>query len=280
MAAKILNGKYVAEKIRHDLGIKVKNIKDKTGRVPGLAVVLVGDDPASKTYVSMKEKACKQVGIYSEVYKLKADVQEHELLKLIHQLNSDEKIDGILVQLPLPGHIDEKKIIDTIKPEKDVDGFHPVNIGKLLINKKGFIPCTPYGIIKLMDYYGIEIEGKNAVVVGRSNIVGKPLAVLLLHRNATVTICHSRTKNLPDITKKADILVAAVGKARIITSDMVKEGAVVIDVGINRIDGKLIGDVDYEKVKEKASWITPVPGGVGPMTITMLLNNTIEAIDG
>lgn len=280
MAAKILNGKYVAEKIRHDLSIKVKNIKDKTGRVPGLAVVLVGDDPASKTYVSMKEKACKQVGIYSEVYKLKADAQEHELLKLIHQLNSDEKIDGILVQLPLPGHIDEKKIIDAIKPEKDVDGFHPVNIGKLLINEKGFIPCTPYGIIKLMDYYGIEIEGKNAVVVGRSNIVGKPLAVLLLHRNATVTICHSRTKNLPDITKKADILVAAVGKARIITSDMVKEGAVVIDVGINRIEGKLRGDVDYEKVKEKASWITPVPGGVGPMTITMLLNNTIEAIDG
>lgn len=279
MAAKILNGKYVAEKIRHDLSIKVKNIKDKTGRVPGLAVVLVGDDPASKTYVSMKEKACKKVGIYSEVYKLKADAQEHELLKLIHQLNSDEKIDGILVQLPLPGHIDEKKIIDAIKPEKDVDGFHPVNIGKLLINEKGFIPCTPYGIIKLLDYYGIEIEGKNAVVVGRSNIVGKPLAVLLLHRNATVTICHSRTKNLPDITKKADILVAAVGKARIITSDMVKEGAVVIDVGINRIEGKLRGDVDYEKVKEKASWITPVPGGVGPMTITMLLNNTIEAID-
>lgn len=279
MAAKILNGKYVAEKIRHDLSIKVKNIKDKTGRVPGLAVVLVGDDPASKTYVSMKEKACKKVGIYSEVYKLKADAQEHELLKLIHQLNSDEKIDGILVQLPLPGHIDEKKIIDAIKPEKDVDGFHPVNIGKLLINEKGFIPCTPYGIIKLLDYYGIKIEGKNAVVVGRSNIVGKPLALLLLHRNATVTICHSRTKDLPDITKKADILVAAVGKARIIKSDMVKEGAVVIDVGINRIEGKLTGDVDYEKVKEKASWITPVPGGVGPMTITMLLNNTIEAID-
>jgi methylenetetrahydrofolate dehydrogenase (NADP+)/methenyltetrahydrofolate cyclohydrolase len=273
--AEIIDGKEVSQHIRKEVSEEVRKLKEETGIVPGLAAVLVGDNPASEIYVRNKRKACGEAGIYSEEYKLPEETTEGDLLSLIKKLNEDEKIHGILVQLPLPKHINEAKIRRAVSPSKDIDGFHPENVGYLVEGNPRFIPCTPHGIIRLLDYYKIEIQGKEAVVVGRSNIVGKPVSLLLLHRHATVTICHSRTKPLEDVTRRADILVAAMGRANFITGDMVKQGVVVIDVGINRNpDGKLTGDVDFEKVKEKASYITPVPGGVGPMTIAMLLWNT------
>jgi methylenetetrahydrofolate dehydrogenase (NADP+)/methenyltetrahydrofolate cyclohydrolase len=273
--AEIIDGKEVSQHIRKEVSEEVRKLKEETGIVPGLAAVLVGDNPASEIYVRNKRKACGEAGIYSEEYKLPEETTEGDLLSLIKKLNEDEKIHGILVQLPLPKHINEAKILRAVSPSKDIDGFHPENVGYLVEGNPRFIPCTPHGIIRLLDYYKIEIQGKEAVVVGRSNIVGKPVSLLLLHRHATVTICHSRTKPLEDVTRRADILVAAMGRANFITGDMVKQGVVVIDVGINRNpDGKLTGDVDFEKVKEKASYITPVPGGVGPMTIAMLLWNT------
>ncbi|MCI0453429.1 MAG: bifunctional methylenetetrahydrofolate dehydrogenase/methenyltetrahydrofolate cyclohydrolase FolD, partial [Candidatus Dadabacteria bacterium] len=253
-------------------------LKKETGIIPGLAALLVGNNPASQIYVRNKRKACEEVGIYSEEYRLPEETSENDLLSLIEKLNQDKKIHGILVQLPLPKEINEAKILKTVSPSKDIDGFHPENVGLLVEGNPRFIPCTPYGVIKLLDYYGIEIQGKEAVVVGRSNIVGKPVSLLLLHRHATVTICHSRTKRLEDVTNRADILVAAIGRAKLIKENMVKAGAIVIDVGINRLpDGKLVGDVDFENVHEKVSFITPVPGGVGPMTIAMLLWNTLSS---
>ncbi|MGH7799532.1 MAG: bifunctional methylenetetrahydrofolate dehydrogenase/methenyltetrahydrofolate cyclohydrolase FolD [Thermodesulfobacteriota bacterium] len=274
----ILDGKMVAEHLRKGIAEEVNKLKRETGLVPGLAAVLVGDNPASQIYVKNKRKACEEVSIYSEEYKLPEETAESDLLTLIEKLNHDEKIHGILVQLPLPKQINEARILRTVSPLKDIDGFHPENVGLLVEGNPRFIPCTPHSVIKLLDYYGIEIQGKEAVVVGRSNIVGKPVSLLLLHRHATVTICHSRTKSLGEVTRRADILVAAIGRARLITEDMVKEGAVVIDVGINRLpDGKLAGDVDFENVRNKAAFITPVPGGVGPMTIAMLLWNTFSS---
>lgn len=273
----LIDGKAAAKKIRAELEQQVKNLKNEKGTVPGLAVIIVGEDPASKVYVSKKHKACLELGIHSEVYEMPAVTTEEELLQKIEVLNQKADIHGILVQLPLPGHINEKLVIEKIDPKKDVDGFHPINAGKLSVGEETMLPCTPHGIIKLLDLEGIEIEGKHAVIIGRSNIVGKPAASLLLQRNATVTICHSRTKNLKEMTRQADILVAALGKPNFVTADMVKPGAVVIDVGVNRQEGKLVGDVDFEQVKEIAGAITPVPGGVGPMTITMLLYNTVMA---
>jgi len=282
MSAQIINGKEVANEIREKLKKEVEELKNK-GITPGLATILVGNNPASQVYVNMKQKACKNIGIYSEQHTLEENTSQEELIDLIEKLNSNEKIHGILCQLPLPSHIDTNKILFAISPEKDVDGFHPVNIGRLSSKKslkeieeeKLFIPCTPYGIIQLLRKYNIEIQGKEAVVVGRSNIVGKPISMLLLASNATVTVCHSRTKNLPEVTSRADILIAAIGRSKMITKDMIKENAVVIDVGVNRLPEGLVGDVDFENVKEKALFITPVPGGVGPMTITMLLYNTV-----
>lgn len=276
--AEIIDGKKVAEHIRKEVAEAVEKLKDETGVTPGLAAVLVGNNPASEIYVRNKRKACGEVRIYSEEYRLAEETSEDELLSLVKKLNEDEEIHGILVQLPLPKHINEAKVLRAVSPLKDVDGFHPENVGFLVEGNPRFISCTPHGVIKLLDYYGIEIQGKEAVVVGRSNIVGKPVSLLLLHRHATVTVCHSRTKSLGDVTRRADILVAAIGRAKFITEDMVKDGAVVIDVGINRLpDGKLAGDVDFESVREKASYITPVPGGVGPMTIAMLLWNTLSS---
>lgn len=275
--SKIIDGKAIAQQIRQEIKAKVEELKAK-GKQPGLAVVLVGEDPASQTYVRSKEKACHETGIYSEVYRLPVTTSEADLLALIDKLNANQKIHGILVQLPVPEHIDEKKVIDRISPEKDVDGFHPINVGDLFTNTARFVACTPRGCLELLDRMGVEIKGKKAVVVGRSNIVGKPVALLLLHRHATVTICHSRTADLEKECLEADILVAAVGRPQMITGEMIKPGAVVIDVGINRLpDGRLVGDVDFESAKEKASLITPVPRGVGPMTIAMLLLNTLEA---
>ena len=274
----IIDGKEVSQHIRKEVAEGVGALKRESGITPGLAAVLVGNNPASEIYVRNKRKACEQVGIYSEEYKLPEDTSDNELLLLINKLNNDKNIHGILVQLPLPNQINSERILRSVFPSKDIDGFHPENVGLLLEGNPRFVSCTPNGIIKLLDFYRIEILGKEAVVVGRSNIVGKPTAILLLHRHATVTICHSRTKPLGDVTRRADILVAAIGRERLITQDMVKEGAVVIDVGINRnAEGKLVGDVDFEGVKEKASYITPVPGGVGPMTIAMLLWNTLES---
>ncbi len=276
--AEIIDGKKVAEQLRKEVREEVKKLREESGIVPGLAAVLVGNNPASQIYVRNKRKACEEVGIYSEEHNLPEETTESDLLSLVERLNYDEKIHGILVQLPLPKQVNESKILKAVSPLKDIDGFHPENMGLLVEGNPRFIPCTPYGIIKLLDYYSIEIQGKEAVVVGRSNIVGKPVSLLLLHRHATVTICHSRTRTLPEVTRRADILIAAIGRARFITGDMVKEGAVVIDVGINRLpDGKLSGDVDFERVGEKASYITPVPGGVGPMTIGMLLWNTFSS---
>lgn len=272
----LLDGKATAAKIRE----KVKEKVSKLDKKPGLAVVRVGDDPASTIYVNKKEKMCLEVGIYSEKHVLDENVSEEELLNLVERLNLDANIHGILVQLPLPKHINEQKVLKKILPKKDVDGFHVVNAGNLLQGMKGIRPATPKGIMRLLEEYDVDIEGKDAVIVGRSNIVGKPIALMLLEKNATVTICHSRTKNLEDYTKKADIIVSAVGRPKMITADMVKEGVVIIDVGINRIDGKLVGDVDFENVKDKASYITPVPGGVGPMTIATLLENCLECYDG
>ena len=280
MDAKIIDGKLVSASIREKIKEKTKAIKNKYSRVPGLAAVLVGEDPASQIYVRNKRKSCEDVGIYSEEHKLPESTTQDELLELINKLNNDKKINGILVQLPLPKHIDDSLILNSVSSEKDVDGFHPINAGYLFEGKPQFIPCTPHGIIKMLEFYDIDIEGKNAVVLGRSNIVGKPAAILLLQKNATVTICHSRTKNLEDVLKEADIIVAAIGRAHFVKKEMVKEGAIVIDVGINRLDtGKLAGDVDFEAVKKISGFITPVPGGVGPMTITMLLWNTLTSLE-
>ena len=276
--SELIDGKRVSEDTRAEIAKGIEELKESSGITPGLAAVLVGDDPASEIYVRNKRKACEKVGIYSEEHKLSAETTEQELLEVVNKLNSDDKIHGILVQLPLPAHINGTNILRAVSPFKDVDGFHPENVGRLVEGNPRFISCTPYGIIKMLDYYNIEIKGAEAVVVGRSNIVGKPVGMLLLHRHATVTTCHSRTKDLKEVTKRADILVAAIGRANFITEDMVKEGVVIIDVGINRNDeGKLTGDVDFAAVKDKASYITPVPGGVGPMTITMLLWNTLES---
>ena len=278
MRDKILDGKGLAKDIREKIKAEVNNIKIAKGIVPGLAVVLVGQDPASVSYVSMKERACLEGGFYSEVHRLDEDTSQGEILSLIDELNNNDKIHGILVQLPLPGNIDEKIVNERIEPKKDVDGFNPINLGKLFLKTPGFIPCTPKGIISLLKHYDISIEGKNAVVVGRSDIVGKPTATLLLHENATVTLCHSRTKNLSSYTKEADILVSAIGKPNFITSSMVKKGAIIIDAGTSKVGNKLVGDVDFQGVIEKVDKITPVPGGVGPMTIAMLLENTLEAV--
>lgn len=274
----LIDGRKVSEDTRQEISDKVSKLKKEKGVIPGLAAVLVGDNPASDIYVRNKRKACEKAGMYSEEHRLSGETSEDELLELVNRLNNDEKIHGILVQLPLPDHIDDSKILRAVSPAKDVDGFHPENVGLLVSGNPRFVSCTPYGIIKMLDYYGIDPKGKEAVVVGRSNIVGKPVSMLLLHRHATVTICHSRTRDLGEVTRRADILVAAIGRANMITEDMVRERAVVIDVGINRKDdGKLTGDVDFDKVSQKASYITPVPGGVGPMTITMLLWNTLES---
>lgn len=277
MIATIIDGKRIAQDIKDEVARGVRELKEKRGITPGLAVAIVGEDPASQVYVRGKEKACQEVGIYSEKHALPESVSQGELLSLIAQLNRDNKIHGILVQLPLPGHIDEDRIIDAIDPKKDVDGFHPINVGNLFIGKPTFLPCTPHGIIELLKRSGVEIEGKNAVVVGRSNIVGKPVSILLLQENATVTMCHSRTADLGAETRRADILVAAVGRPEVIKADMVKGGVAVIDVGVNRVEGRLVGDVAFEEVSRKASAITPVPGGVGPMTIAMLMKNTLRA---
>ena len=280
MAANILVGKVFASKIKEEVKAEVEKLKQQHNVNPGLAVIIVGENPASKVYVANKHRSCEEVGIYSAVIELPETTTKEELLQKIDELNKDEKIDGILVQLPLPEHIraDESEILDFINPNKDVDGFHPANVGKLGIGQEHLVPCTPLGCIKMLELAGIEIAGKNAVVIGRSNIVGKPMFNLLLARNATVTICHSRTKDLATVTKQADILVVAIGKPNFLTADMVKPGAVVIDVGINRIaPKKLVGDVDFDSVKEVAGAITPVPGGVGLLTIAMLLHNTVKA---
>lgn len=275
-----IDGKAVSASLREKLKGEVATFVQKTGVTPGLAVVLVGEDPASAVYVRNKHRGCEEVGIRSDVYTLPKETTEAELLALLRKLNADDTVHGILVQLPLPKHISEEKVIHTIRPEKDVDAFHPQNAGNILLGKYSFLPCTPAGVMELLAAYDIPIAGKECVVVGRSNIVGKPQALLLLEKNGTVTVCHSRTKDLAEVTRRADILVVAIGRPCFITADMVKEGAVVIDVGINRKeDGKLCGDVDFDAVEPKASAITPVPGGVGPMTITMLLRNALRAAE-
>ena len=278
MSAQILDGKVMSDELRAEIAKRVAGLK-KRGVMPGLAVILVGNDPASEIYVRNKGKGCEETGIYSRTIHLPEDTTQEELESEIGKLNADPAIHGILVQLPLPKQLDEQAALAKILPEKDVDGFHLINAGHMMTGTEGVIACTPRGALHMIKSTGIDLNGKEAVVIGRSNIVGKPMAMLLLRENCTVTICHSRTKNLVEHTRRADILVAAVGKAGFVTADMVKPGAVVIDVGINRVDGKVCGDVDFEHVKEKASWITPVPGGVGKMTITMLLDNTVEAAE-
>lgn len=288
MSAVIIDGKQVAQEIRAELEVQVRQLKADKGIVPGLAVILVGEDPASQSYVTAKEKACAEIGIYSDDNRLPAETSEETLLALIDKLNADPKIHGILVQLPLPKHIDESRVIMAISPDKDVDGFHPVSVGKMVIGEKAFLPCTPHGVLQLLLRSGVKLDGAEVVIVGRSNIVGKPLANLLLQKsvmgNATVTVCHTRTRNLAAHTLRADIIIAAAGRPNTITAEMLRPGAVVIDVGVNRVADpnakrgyRLVGDVDYLPVKEKASLITPVPGGVGPMTITMLLANTVQS---
>ena len=275
--AEILDGKAASAAVCAQLKEEVASLKEK-GITPGLAVIIVGDDPASRIYVNNKKKACAEVGIYSEEFALPADTSQEELLALVASLNGRSDINGILCQLPLPSHLSEKAIIEAVSPLKDVDAFHAANVGHIMIGDFSFLPCTPAGVMELLHRAGIDPAGKNCVVIGRSNIVGKPMAMLLLHENGTVTICHSKTRNLQEICSGADILVAAVGRAKFVTADMVKEGAVVVDVGMNRDEnGKLCGDVDYAPVAAKASYITPVPGGVGPMTISMLLKNTVKA---
>ncbi|MBE6868229.1 bifunctional methylenetetrahydrofolate dehydrogenase/methenyltetrahydrofolate cyclohydrolase FolD [Ruminococcus albus] len=275
--ANIIDGKAVSAQVKEGIRQEVEALKAK-GIEIGLAVVIVGDDPASQVYVKNKEKACEAVGFNSYKYALPAETTEEELLALVDKLNNDDKVDGILVQLPLPKHLDDKIIINNIRPDKDVDAFHPVNVGKIMIGDYSFLPCTPAGVMELIKSTGTDVAGKECVVIGRSNIVGKPQAMLLLHQNGTVTITHSKTKNLKEVCARADILVAAVGRAKMVTADYIKEGAVVIDVGMNRDEnGKLCGDVDFEDCKEKAGFITPVPGGVGPMTIAMLMKNTLTA---
>ena len=273
-----IDGKAISAQIREELKNECAAFVKETGVVPGLAVIIVGEDPASQVYVRNKKKGCEEVGFYSEGYELPADTTQEELNALVDRLNADDKIHGILVQLPLPKHLDETEVLLRIDPKKDVDAFHPYNVGKIMIGDYSFLPCTPAGVMALLSRSGIEIAGKKCVVIGRSNIVGKPMAMLLLHANGTVTVCHSRTKDLAAVTREADILVVAIGRADFVTADMVKEGAVVIDVGMNRrADGKLTGDVDFASVEPVASAITPVPGGVGPMTITMLMQNTLTA---
>ncbi len=277
MSAIVISGKDVANRMRSELKDKVSKFIEEKNIVPNLAVILVGENPASVSYVTGKQKGCEQTNMKSTMIRMPIETTEQDLLNAVKKLNNDETVHGILVQLPLPKHINENKIIDTISVEKDVDGFSPINVGKMVLNEDCFLPCTPAGIIKLIKETNIDMTGKHAVIIGRSNIVGKPVTHLLLRENATVTVCHSRTKNLSEFTRNADILVAAIGKAKFVTKDMIKPGAVVIDVGVNRVDSKLYGDVDYENVLDVASYITPVPGGVGPMTITMLLENTFEA---
>lgn len=276
MAATLMDGKAVSSAVREKLALRAQTLRD-AGIEPHLAVVLVGDDPASQIYVRNKERGCAKLGIRSTVIRLGADCTQQELEDTVCKLNEDLSVHGILVQLPLPRHLKEETVIALIDPRKDVDGFHAINTGNLMNGVKGFVPCTPSGVMEMLRYYDIPISGRNAVVVGRSNIVGKPMALLLLSENATVTICHSRTKDIASFTRAADILVVAVGKAGFITGDMVKPGATVVDVGINRVDGKVVGDVDFESVSEAAGYLTPVPGGVGQMTITMLLKNTLDA---
>ena len=278
--AKIIDGKVISAQIREEIAEKVKEYNAKTGKLPGLAVVIVGENPASQVYVRNKKKACEQVGFNSWVYEMPESTTQDELNALIDKLNEEADVHGILVQLPLPKHLDEEQVILRIKPEKDVDAFHPTNVGRITIGNPKFLPCTPAGIMELLHRSNIEISGKECVVIGRSNIVGKPMALLLLAENGTVTVCHSKTRDLKEVCKRADILVVAIGKADFVKAGMVKEGAVVIDVGMNRnAEGKLTGDVDFASVSEVASYITPVPGGVGPMTITMLLQNTLRAAE-
>lgn len=277
--ARIIDGKKIAAAVREEIGVRVLQLKEATGRVPGLAAVLVGDNPASASYVRSKTKACQEAGIFSRQLTPPGDIPQADLLAIIRELNDDPVIHGILVQLPLPAHLDERTVLEAVDPGKDVDGFTFANIGRLVENQPRFVPCTPAGIMELLDREGVEVKGKHAVVVGRSEIVGKPVAFLLLHRHATVSICHSRTADLGAETRRADILVAAVGRPRLVTGAMVKPGAVVIDVGINRIEGKLVGDVDFDSAIPVASAITPVPGGVGPMTVAMLLKNTLQAFE-
>ncbi|MEI6515510.1 MAG: bifunctional methylenetetrahydrofolate dehydrogenase/methenyltetrahydrofolate cyclohydrolase FolD [bacterium] len=287
MSAKIIDGKEIAQQIRGELAEKIKHLKTK-GVVPGLGVILVGEDPASKSYVTAKEKACHEIGIYSSDNRLPATATQAELLDLIAKLNADPRINGILVQLPLPKHLNESEVLVAIDPDKDVDGFHPTNVGRMVVGEKAFMPCTPHGVLQMMARSGVQIEGAHAVIVGRSNIVGKPLANMLMAKgemaNATVTVCHTKTRDIGHFTRQADIVIAAAGRPNTVTADMIREGAVVIDVGVNRIEDatkkagfRLVGDVDFEACKAKASMITPVPGGVGPMTITMLLYNTVES---
>ena len=287
MTAQIIDGKQVAADMRTELKTEVADLKEK-GIVPGLGVILVGEDPASKSYVTAKERTCEEIGIYSDDNRLPADTSQQDLMKLVEKMNNDPKINGILVQLPLPKGLNEAEVLLAIDPNKDVDGFHPMNVGKIVVGEKAFLPCTPHGVIQLLMRSKVTLEGANVVIVGRSNIVGKPLANMLIQKNptgnATVTVCHTRTKDLPFHTKQADILIAAAGRPNTITADMVKDGVAVIDVGVNRVEDatkkrgyRLVGDVDFEGVKEKASLITPVPGGVGPMTITMLMYNTVES---
>lgn len=278
VAARIIDGKALAQQVRERLARESAAVLAKTGMKPGLATILVGDDPASHLYVKSKQKACDAAGIYIDDSKLPANTSQSDLLALISQKNADPKIHGILVQLPLPKHIDSKVILDAVSAQKDADGFHPYNFGRLVEGSPIFEACTPKGVIKMIESTGVSIEGKRAVVLGRSNIVGKPLALMLLHRNATVTICHSKTKDLAAVCREAELLLVAIGKPKFVTADMVREGALVIDVGTNRLpDGKVVGDVDFEGVSQKAGWISPVPGGVGPMTIAMLLDNTVES---
>ena len=278
VAARLIDGKALALQVREGLATQSAAVLAKTGMKPGLATILVGDDPASHLYVKSKQKACDAAGIYIDDHKLPASTTQAELLALIEKENADPKIHGILVQLPLPKHIDSKVVLEAVSPNKDADGFHPYNFGRLVEGHPVFEACTPKGVIKMIESTGVSIEGKRAVVLGRSNIVGKPLALMLLQRNATVTICHSKTKDLPAMCCEAELLLVAIGKAKFVTADMVRDGAVVIDVGTNRLpDGKVVGDVDFETVSQKAGWISPVPGGVGPMTIAMLLDNTVES---
>jgi len=287
MSARIIDGKQVAQAMREELRQECARLRER-GIVPGLAVILVGDDPASKSYVTAKEQACAETGLYSSDNRLPATTSQPDLMALVKRMNADPKVHGILVQLPLPRHLNESEVLLAIDPAKDVDGFHPVNVGKMVVGEKAFLPCTPHGVVQLLVRSGVRIDGAHVVVVGRSNIVGKPVANMLLQKkenaNATVTVCHTRTRDIGHFTRQADIIIAAAGRPKTITADMVKEGAVVIDVGVNRVEDatrksgfRLVGDVDFDGVKEKASLITPVPGGVGPMTITMLLYNTVQS---
>lgn len=279
VSSALISGKEIGQEIRNELAERINTLKNQD-IIPGLAVILVGNNSASKTYVSNKQKTCEALGMHSRLLSFESDLSEDELVEAIHSLNNDPKIHGILVQLPLPKQITESKVLAAISPDKDVDGFHPINVGKMMLGQETFLPCTPYGVMKLLEYSRIEIAGKHAVVIGRSHIVGKPMGQLLLQKDATVTYAHSKTPNLKEITLQADILVVAVGRTKMITSDYVKDGAVVIDVGMNRDENnRLCGDVDFESVKDKASFITPVPGGVGPMTITMLMANTVQSAE-